>query len=54
MVSPRTALFILRLAPEMRDAIVELVRALFDEDTAAERRALERARRLAFIARQRR
>lgn len=49
-----TVLFIARLAPPLRDAIVELVRALLTGDDAAERLALEAARRAAFVARQRR
>lgn len=53
-MSPGTILFLAKLAPELRAALVDLVHALVDKDTAAERRALERARRLAFIARQRR
>jgi hypothetical protein len=49
-----TALLIYRLAPALRDAIAELVRAIVDGDDVAERRALEAARRAALIARQRR
>jgi hypothetical protein len=49
-----TALFIMRLAPELRAAVEALVRALLTGDSDAERHALEAARRAAFIARQRR
>lgn len=49
-----TALFIARLAPDLRDAVAALVRALLAGDEKAERRALEAARRAAFIARQQR
>jgi hypothetical protein len=49
-----TVLFIARLAPELRTAITALVRALLDDDREAERKALEAARRAAFVARQRR
>lgn len=56
-VSPATLLsltrLIWRLAPALRDAIAELIRAIVDGDEPAERRALEAARRAALIARQR-
>lgn len=42
-----------RLAPALRDAIAELIHAIVDGDAAAERLALEAARRAALIARQR-
>lgn len=53
-MDPATAFFLLRLAPELRKALVELVRALMAKDPIGERRALEAARRAAFEARQRR
>lgn len=49
-----TVLFLARLAPPLREAIAELVRALLSGDPAAERKALEAARQAAFIARERR
>jgi hypothetical protein len=48
------AMLVYKLAPEMRDAIVTLVRALLEGDDATARRAYETARRVAFVARQRR
>ena len=48
------ALLVGSLGPELRDAVVALIRAIRDGDDKAERRALEAARRLAFKARQRR
>lgn len=52
MINPRTLVYLLRLAPEMADAIAKLVRALLADDPVAERRAIELARRAAFLARQ--
>jgi hypothetical protein len=56
-MSPTTILslvkLIMRLAPALRAAIVELIHAIVDGDAAAERLALEAARRAALIARQR-
>lgn len=46
------AMLIARLAPELRAAIVALVKALQADDEAGARRAYEAARRLAFAARQ--
>lgn len=58
MISPATVvsttLLIMKLGPALRDAVSELIRAIVDGDEPAERRALEAARRAAFIARQRR
>lgn len=48
-----TGLLLIRLVPPLRDALVELVRAIVVGDEAAERRALEAARRASLIARQR-
>jgi hypothetical protein len=42
------------LAPELREAVAALVRALLGDDEKAERQAYEAARRAAFQARQRR
>jgi hypothetical protein len=47
------AALIMRLAPDLRDAIVSLINALKNDDEEAARRAYESARRAAFIARQR-
>lgn len=47
------AALILRLAPDLRDAIVALINALKNNDEDAARQAYEAARRAAFIARQR-
>jgi hypothetical protein len=43
---------ILRLAPELRVAIVELIKAVRGDDEVAARAAYEAARRAAFKARQ--
>jgi hypothetical protein len=43
---------ILKLAPELRVAVVELVKAIRGEDETAARAAYEAARRAAFKARQ--
>jgi hypothetical protein len=48
------AALIMRLAPDLRDAIVALIKALQSGDDEESRRAYEAARRLSFIARQRR
>jgi hypothetical protein len=49
-----TVLLIMRLAPEVRDAVESFVRALLKRDEDAARRAVEAALRAAFVARQRR
>jgi hypothetical protein len=54
MIAPATALFLLRLAPDMAEAVAAIVRALIADDSAAERKAIEKARLIAFAARQRR
>lgn len=46
------AALIMRLAPELRTAIVALIAAIQGDDDAAARRAYEAARRAAFAARQ--
>lgn len=43
---------ILRLAPELRDAVMALIRAVQGDDEKAAREAYEAARRAAFKARQ--
>ena len=48
------AALIMRLAPDLRDAIVALINALKSGDDEEARRAYEAARHAAFIARQRR
>jgi hypothetical protein len=54
MINPSTALFLLRLAPDMAEAVAAIVRALVADDSIAERRAIEKARLIAFAARQKR
>lgn len=46
------ASLIMRLAPELRDAIVALIKAFQGGDDEAARRAYEAAKRAAFVARQ--
>lgn len=57
MIVPTSAIkavaLVLQLGPELRDAIVALIKALQGGDEAAARRAYEAARRVAFVARQR-
>jgi len=48
------AMLFLRLAPELRQAIVTLIDALQNDDEDAARAAYEAARRAAFVARQKR
>jgi hypothetical protein len=48
------AMLFMKLAPELRDAIVALIKALQDGDDDEARRAYEAARRVAFMARQKR
>lgn len=58
MISPVDALsaaaLVMRLGPELRTAVVALVKALQGGDDVEARRAYEAARRAAFVARQRR
>lgn len=53
-----TVVLIMRLAPEVRNAVESFVRALLDPDDRVRderaRRAMEAALRAAFVARQRR
>ena len=46
-------LLVARLAPELRDAVVALIKALQSGDDDEARKAYEAARRAAFAARQR-
>lgn len=57
MIVPTTAIkavaLLLKLGPELRDAIVALIKALTAGDEVQARNAYEAARRAAFAARQR-
>lgn len=57
MITPTSALsaaaLVVRLAPELRHAVVALIKALQGGDDVEARRAYEAARVAAFLARQR-
>jgi hypothetical protein len=56
VIVPVTAIkavaLVLQLGPELRNAVVALIKAIQGDDEAEARRAYEAARRAAFIARQ--